>query len=206
MQKNGPEPDAEDLARAEHYALLARLYYAAPDAELLNALAGTAAEARAAASTPIEAAWHRLANAAAAMDVEAALDEYDSVFVGTGKAEITLYASHYLSQAAPERVLVKLRAELASMRLGRRSGAAEPEDHIAALCDVMRYLISHDGNDGEKDAALQQQKQFFVEYISPWYADFCVSVAASRKTNFYRHVATFAKVFFDVEAEAFELA
>jgi TorA maturation chaperone TorD len=70
----------------------------------------------------------------------------------------------------------------------------------------MRYLITHGGNDGEKDAALQQQKQFFVEYISPWYADFCVSVAASRKTNFYKHVATFTQAFFDVEAEAFELA
>jgi TorA maturation chaperone TorD len=199
--------DQEEARRAEFYALLASLFYAAPDPALLKAIAGAGMtgggiEARPAEGAPLAASWRMLAAASLAMDAEAARDEYDSVFIGTGRAEITPYASHYLGASAPERVLVNLRGELAAMGLGRKGGALEPEDHLAALCDVMRYLVLR----GDDDVALQQQKLFFKAYISPWYAEFCVSVAASRKTNFYKHVATFTQAFFDVEAEAFELA
>jgi TorA maturation chaperone TorD len=199
--------DQEDAGRVELYALLARLFYAAPDPALLKAIAdaGTAdggMVVKPAEGAPLAASWRMLVAASRAMDAEAARDEYDSVFIGTGRAEVTPYASHYLGGPAPESVLVKLRGELAAMGLGRKSGALEPEDHLAALCDVMRYLVLR-GND---DIALQQQKLFFRGYIAVWYAEFCVSVAASRKTNFYKHVATFTQAFFDVEAEAFELA
>jgi TorA maturation chaperone TorD len=198
--------EQEEAARAEFYALLARLFYAGPDAALLQAIALTGAGGGTTAGwpepAPLGAAWRALASASLAMDAEAARDEYDSVFVGTGRAEITPYASHYLGRSAPERVLVSLRGELAALGLGRKSGAAEPEDHLAALCDVMRYLVLR----GTRDAALQQQKRFFTAYIAPWYAEFCASVAASGKTNFYKPVAAFSQAFFDVEAEAFELA
>ena len=194
--------EREDAARAGFYALLARLLHAAPDAALLIAIADAGIATGADESGPVADRWRSLAAASRAMDAEAARDEYDSVFIGTGRAEITPYASHYLGKSAPERVLVKLRGEIAAHGLGRKGGASEPEDHLAALCDVMRYLVLRGGG----DAALQQQKLFFTEYIAPWYADFCVAVAASRKTNFYKHVAAFIQAFFDVEAEAFELA
>ena len=209
VELGAAELDAEDAARAGHYALLAQLFYVAPGAGLLSALANADAGGGApgaADDSPLAAAWRKLAAAAAAMDAEAVREEYDNVFVGIGKAEITLYASHYLGKSAPERLLVRLRDDLGTLGLARKGGAREPEDHLAALCDVMRYMISHGGKQGDLDGALQQQKQFFLAYISPWYAQFCVAVAASRQTNFYKHVATFAKVFFEVEAEAFELA
>jgi TorA maturation chaperone TorD len=199
--------DEADAGRAEFYALLARLFYAAPDPALLTAIADAGMAdggfaARPTEGAPLAASMRMLAAASRAMDAEAARDEYDSVFIGTGRAEITPYASYYLGRSAPERVLVKLRAELAAMGLGRKHGALEPEDHLAALCDVMRYLVLR----GNQDVALQQQKIFFNEYIAAWYAEFCVSVAASSKTNFYKHVATFTQAFLDVEAEAFELS
>ena len=83
----------EEVARANFYALLARLFYAAPDAALLDAIA--AAGEIEAEDGGIAAAWQGLARAATAADPEAVRDEYDTAFVGTGKAPVTLYACAY---------------------------------------------------------------------------------------------------------------
>ena len=190
----------EDQARADHYALIARLFYAGPDAQLLGAIAG-ADEIAGEGATALAAAWRALGAAAAAMDAEAAREEYDSVFVGTGKAEITPYASHYLAESMQERVLVRLRAALTEMGLAKNQVAAEYEDHFSGLCEVMRHLIFF----GSDDVAVQKQKSFFLEYIASWYVNFCAAVIASPNTNFYKPVAGFTKAFLDVEAGSFEM-
>ena len=191
----------EDQARADFYALIARLFYAGPDAALLAAIAGADEIAGEDETTPLAAAWKALGAAAAAMDAEAAREEYDSVFVGTGKAEITPYASHYLAESMQERVLVRLREALAEMGLAKNQSAAEYEDHFSGLCEVMRHLIAA----GSSDVAVQEQKVFFLEYLVPWYAGFCAAVTASPNTNFYKHVAVFTKAFLDVEVDSFEM-
>jgi len=193
----------EDRARADFYALIARLYYAAPDAGLLAALAGADEIDAESENAALGQAWHALIAAAAAMDAEAAREEYDSVFVGTGKAEITPYASHYLAESMKENVLVRLRAELAAMGLARAQGVGEYEDHFSGLCEVMRHLILFFGSG---DVAAQKQKKFFIAYIDPWYADFYSAVMASHNTNFYKRVAAFTKAFLDVETESFYIA
>ncbi|MEK7360957.1 MAG: molecular chaperone TorD family protein, partial [Pseudomonadota bacterium] len=139
--------------------------------------------------------------AAAAMDAEAAQAEYDNVFVGTGKAEITPYASHYLTESMQERVLVRLRETLTEMGLAKTRSATEYEDHLSGLCEVMRHLIFF----GSGDVAVQKQKSFFLEYLDSWDATFCASVMASPNTNFYKHVAVFTKAFLDVERSSFQL-
>jgi TorA maturation chaperone TorD len=192
----------EDRARADFYALISRLFYAGPDAGLLAALAGADKIAGEAENVSLAQAWKSLISAAAAMDAEAAQEEYDSVFVGTGKAEITPYASHYLAESMKESVLVRLRAELAASGLERDQRAAEYEDHFSGLCEVMRHLI-HLGSD---DAAVQKQKTFFMRYLVPCYAGFCDAVTDSPNTNFYKPVARFTKAFLDVENESFEIA
>ena len=191
----------EDRARADFYALISRLFFAGPDAGLLAAIAAADEIAGEAENVSLAEAWKSLIAAAAAMDAEAAQEEYDSVFVGTGKAEITPYASNYLAQSMKENVLVRLRAELAATGLARGRGVAEYEDHFAGLCEVMRHLIFLGSN-----GAVQKQKSFFLEYVDPWYADFCAAAIASPNTNFYKHVAQFTKAFLDVEAESFEIA
>ena len=191
----------EDSARADFYALIARLFYAGPDAHLLAAIAGADEIAGTDETAPLAAAWRALGAAAAAMDAEAAREEYDSVFVGTGEAEITPYASHYLAQSMQERVLVRLRDALAEMGLAKNQPAAEYEDHFSGLCEVMRHLITA----GSSDGAVRQQESFFLEYLVPWYAVFCAAVMASPNTNFYKHVAVFTKAFLDVERDSFEL-
>jgi TorA maturation chaperone TorD len=198
-----PSPDVsdEDRARADFYALIARLFYAGPDAQLLAAIAGADDIAGTGESTPLATAWRALGTAAAAMDAEAAREEYDHVFVGTGKAEITPYASHYLAESMQERVLVRLREALTQMGLAKNQFAAEYEDHFSGLCEVMRHLIYL----GSDDVAVQKQKSFFLEYLENWDAVFCAAVIASPNTNFYKHVAIFTKAFLDVERDSFEL-
>jgi len=205
-QLNSPELSAvvlqEDRARADFYAVISRLFYAGPDAGLLAAIAGADEIAGEAENVSLAQAWRSLIAAAAAMDAEAALEEYDSVFVGTGKAEVTPYASHYLVESMKENVLVRLRADLATSGLERERGAAEYEDHFAGLCEIMRHLIFF----GSDDVAVQKQKTFFMGYLVPCYASFCAAVTASPNTNFYKHVARFTKAFLDVETASFEIA
>lgn len=193
----------EDRARADFYALISRLLYAAPDRDLLAAIAAAGEIPAEGADASLSLAWNALVAAAAAMDAEAAQEEYDSVFVGTGKAEVTPYASGYVTDSMRESILVRLRAELAALGLGRVPGVAEYEDHFASLCEVMRHLILLPGT---ADAAVQKEKIFFMEYLAFCYAEFCAAVAASPNTNFYKHVARFAKAYFDVETESFNLA
>jgi len=67
-----PEPGAdalqEDRARADFYALISRLFYAGPDAQLLAAIAGADEIAGEAENAPLALAWKSLIAAAAAMD------------------------------------------------------------------------------------------------------------------------------------------
>ena len=204
-QVNLPELAAavsqEDQGRADFYALISRLLFAGPDAGLLSAIAAADEIAGEAENNLLAQTWKALIAAASAMHAEAAQDEYDSVFVGTGKAEITLYATQYLSESTKENVLVRLRAELAEIGLQREQGAAEYEDHFSALCEVMRHLIFFDSN-----AAVQKQKSFFLRYLVPCYAIVCEAAIASPNTNFYKHVARFTKAFLDVETESFDIA
>jgi len=196
-----PPEVPEDKARAGYYALLARLFYSGPDAQLLSAIAGADEMADDGPRSAVGEAWSGFAAAAQAMDPEAAKLEYDELFVGTGKAEVTPYASYYLAQTGREKILVRLRGELAELGLSRAPGVHEPEDHFAGLLDVMRHLILL----GSDDAALQKQQVFFTRYIQPSYEGFCGAISASSKSNFYKHVAQFASAFFMVEAEALKV-
>jgi len=197
---NFQSPDVpEDRARAGYYALLARLFYSGPDAPLLEAIAGPGEMV--ADGGPLAGPWSALAAAARAADPEAARLEYDEVFVGTGKAEVTPYASFYLSETGREKILVRLRQELATFGLGRSEAALEPEDHFAGLFEVMRHLISG----GSGDAALQKQQQFFSRYIEGSFKGFCGAMSASGKANFYKSVGVFAQTFLVVESEGLKV-
>src|SRR5215472_1374759 len=96
-----PPEIPEDHARAGYYALLARLFYAGPDVGLLAAIVG--AEGPEDRQSALGEAWNALAAAARETDVEAARIEYDQLFVGTGKAEVTPYATFYLSETGREK-------------------------------------------------------------------------------------------------------
>lgn len=196
-----PPEVPEDQARAGYYALLARLFYSGPDAMLLETIAGADEIANGAEQSALADAWHKLAAVARGMDAEAARLEYDEIFIGAGKAEVTPYATYYLAETGREKILANLRGELAGLGLSRAERSREPEDHMAGLFDVMRHLISL----GSGDAALQKQQAFFSRYIAPAHGRFCSAVLKSNKSNFYKYVAHFAEAFVLVETEALKV-
>ena len=192
-------PPPEDAARADLYALLSRLFYAGPDAALLQAIA--AAEGLiAVADTDLSKSWIALCAAAKQADAEAVTFEYDQIFVGTGKAPVSIYASHYLTGSFKEQTLVHLRDELERLGLQRRGSATEPEDHLAGLLDVMRHLVAR--GDGEENVAAQTS--FFTSYLKPWHADFANVVVKMPGAAFYATVCRFMQAYFTIEVESFD--
>jgi TorA maturation chaperone TorD len=185
----------EEVERANFYALLGRLFYAPPDQPLLDALSAPAQDG---ADGALGLARRELASAAAKAESARVKEEFDTVFVGTGKAPVTLYACAYSIRYTNEAPLALLRGELAALGLGRRPEVSEPEDHIAALCEVMRHLIA-------EQKGLSEQRAFFEKWIWPSAEPLCDAISRSDTTRFYRAVAGFAKAFLELEHSAFQL-
>ena len=202
--------EPEDQARADFYALLARLYAAAPDAGLLSAIAGAPPLATTThtgetgdVAVALARAWDDVRAASAAMDPAAATQEYDELFVGAGKVEVNLHASHWLAGAMMQRPLAEVRAALAVMGLGRRPDATMIEDHLAALCETMRLLVT--GHDERRPASVADQRAFFERHMAPWIADCCAAIEANPVANYYRPVAKFTKVLLALERDSFAI-
>jgi TorA maturation chaperone TorD len=194
----------EDAARADLYAVLARLFFSAPDQALLLQLAASDVSAAAEADeAPLPKAWASLCRAAARTDSAAVQAEYEARFISVGKPQVMLYASYYLTGFMMEKPLAKLRHDLAALGLGRLDGVAEPEDHFAALAEVMRLIITDSSGSPAQRAA--RQKEFFMRHVAPWYAQFCAAIAAVPGRGFYYAVGRFAEAFLDVEAESFQI-
>ena len=191
----------EETARAEVYGLLAQLYYAPATPPLLDALRVAVTEAPAAGAY-LEEPWRDLVAVARALDNRAVAAEYDALFGGVGKPEIYLFGSHYLSGFLNEKPVARLRTELAALGLVRDESMPETEDHIAYLCEVMRYLIA--GDDVEV-ANLTRQREFFAAHLQPWAAALCDAIAAHPKARFYAALAGFTRAFMSVEVQAFDM-
>jgi TorA maturation chaperone TorD len=193
--------DREELARAEVYGLLASLYYAAPTHELYEQLQVAVTEAPAAGAF-LESSWGELVAAARRLARDQIEDEFVALFGGVGKPEVFLYASWFVAGHLNEKPLVDLRRDLAALGLERGTGVLETEDHLATLCEVMRYLIA--GEDpGVSNLATQQR--FFNAHLRPWTETLCDAIAAQPRADFYRALAGFSRDFFAVEAQAFDL-
>lgn len=192
----------EETARAEVYGLLAALYYAAPSVELLENMRVAVTEAPAAGAL-LEGSWGELVAAAREQGREDILREHDLLFGGVGKPEVYLFGSHYLSGFLNEKPLAALRDELAKLGLARDDEAmSETEDHVAYLCEVMRYLIA--GDDVEV-ANLTRQQEFFARHVQPWMPLMCEAVMQHPKARFYRALAAFTQAFLSIESQGFDM-
>jgi TorA maturation chaperone TorD len=183
-----PPLGPEDRSRAEFYALLARLYGDAPDTGLLQAI-GAAQPVD--ADTPFASAWNRLIAASRAMDAEAATQEYTDLFIGVGKCEVNLHASHWITGAMLDRPLAELRGVLAGLGLGRRDDVTMLEDHLSALFETMRLLIS--GQPGMPPVGIAMQRAFFERHVATWAFLCCSAIRASPIANYYARVAEFTE-------------
>jgi len=196
------EPAPEELARANIYGLIARLFYAAPDQQLLGELLH-APEAMAspvpqtARGKDCAEAWQAIVAAARSAYPVQLENEHTELFAAPGKTPVTPYLMHYVMRYESETPLVSLRAQLARWGLARREGIAEPEDHVSAMCEVMRFAIA------VQQRTLDEQKAFFEGYFYAGAIGFCNAVTASTNAAFYRHVARFAQSFVELERDAF---
>ena len=109
--------DAEELARAEVYGLLAQLFYAPPD-DALYAQFQVAVTQAPVQGAFLETSWGELVAAARRLDLERVRGEFDALFQGIGKPEVFLYGSFYQVGKLNETPLVELRDDL--RRLGLR--------------------------------------------------------------------------------------
>jgi TorA maturation chaperone TorD len=201
----------EDAARADCYALISRLFYGPADAALLQQL-GAHAEPVLEPSdelqlvgldpdiqaSPYSTAFDALQQACRNADPVALRQEYDDLFAGAGKALVTPYTSGYAVPHAPDRHLLALREHLVAWGLVRRDAVFEIEDHVSAVCDVMRWLI-------QRERPVQEQLAFFNEFVYTGVGTFCDAIDARATTAFYKAVAGLARSFLTVEKEAFDL-
>jgi TorA maturation chaperone TorD len=200
-----PPLDPEDQARADFYALLARLFAAPPDAGLLRAIATAgplAVTSVEPAAQELARSWSDLTAASRAAEAETVTDEYEALFGGVGKSEVSLHASAYLPRAGGN-VLADLRGRLAELGLGRRPGVSMFEDHLAAVCETMRVLVA--GSEELAPADFASQQDFFLAYVSSWVPACCTAIMQFPIANYYRRVGEFMQFFMAVERESFAI-
>lgn len=193
--------DSEELARAELYGLLARLWLAPPDAELLAQFEVAVTQAPQPGAF-LEAPWQALVGAMRATTPQNAAEEFDALFLGVGKPEVFAFGSFYLTGFLNEKPLAQLRTDLAALGLVRGEQSHQTEDHVAALFEVMRYLIAGD------DVAvcnLEAQRRLFRAHLQPWVEKFCDTLEAHPRAQLYRVLAGFTRAFVQVEIQGFDL-
>ena len=200
----------EDRARADGYALISRLFYAPADADLLQQLAGEPQAPGEEAGLELQGlapeaqqngyaiAFRTLQDACRKADAAALRQEYDDLFVGAGKALVSPYTAGYAAPHAPDRHLLALREQLLTWGLARRDSSFELEDHVSAVCDVMRWLI-------ERERPVEEQLAFFDAFVATGVGGLCTAINERSKTSFYRAVAGLARALIAIEKEAFDL-
>ncbi len=188
--------DAERL-RANVYALLARFLARPPDAELLHEAAGWSGD-----DSDFGQAVTTLAAKARTADPAALKIEYEALFIGLGRGELVPYASYYLTGFLHEKPLARVRQDLRAIGAERDPSVKEPEDHIAALLDVMVGLIL-----GQfRESGLERQRAFFNAHINSWAPFFFKDLENAKTGDFYRPVGTLGRLFLAIEEAAFEMA
>jgi TorA maturation chaperone TorD len=197
----GRTDDHEELARAELYGLLARLWLAPPDAALLQQFAVAVTEPEVEGAL-LAAPWHDLVAALRHSHADETAAEFEALFQGVGKPEVFAYGSYHLSGFLNEKPLAALRTDLATLGLTRGATTLETEDHVSYVFEVMRYLIAGD------DAGvcnLEQQRRFFRAHVQTWLHGLCDTLQAHPRARVYAALAGLTRSFVDVEAQGFDM-
>lgn len=192
------EPDTGERGRAEFYHLLGVVLAKPPDDEVLAVL-GAINPGNEAPETPITTALQQLRSAAEIASRQQVKDEYFKLFIGLGRGEVAPYASWYLTGLLMDKPLAALRGELKRLGFERRDEVAEPEDHAAALCEVMGMIIL------ENALQLNEQRAFFQAYIGSWMDRFFADLGQAEAADFYKAVAQVGRQFMEIETQYFSL-
>ena len=189
--------EAEQLYRASAYGLIAALLRVAPDQHMLDHLTGLS-RGVAAEGDDLLLAMSTLALSADLHTPASIDDEFHELFIGLGKGEIVPYGSWYMTGFLMEKPLSDLRDDLATLGYVRNSSVVEPEDHVAALCEVISMMIS-EGID------ISIQRKFFQSHMTDWMSRFFSDLSEARSAIFYKSVGRFGAAFIAFEKEYFSM-
>ena len=191
-----PLPE-EQARRAGMYSVLAALLRDAPGQEVLDFVAQLESDAPG-GKAELVLALNMLSLASRHSTVTSLRDEYHALFIGLGRGELLPYGSWYQTGFLMEKPLGLLRADLARLGFERAEGVHEPEDHIAALCEVMAMLI-------QEEMPIDRQLHFFESNLGNWANQFFSDLSEARSAVFYRSVARFGMVFLSLEGRYLSL-
>lgn len=194
----------EDLARADLYGLIARFFHQPPDQELLDQIAASipAGEEVKAEDAPLAKVWHSVVEVAKNNPATAWREEFDRNFISVGRPNVILNGSFYMAGHLNEKPLVEIRRALEVFGLESAEEVTETEDHLSALCEVMRYLIA--GDDVEI-SNLTNQRNFFNDHIRPWYDELCNAIEDIPDMHLYHPVAALTREFLAIEGQSFDM-
>ena len=99
-----------------------------------------------------------------------------------------------------ERPLAELRGDLGRLGIERAEGIAEPEDHIAFLCETYAGLIA-----GAFAAGPEEASPFFARHLRPWAARMFADLEKAEMAGFYRAVGRLGRIAVEIEAAAADL-
>ncbi|SDI30591.1 chaperone TorD involved in molybdoenzyme TorA maturation [Ferrimonas sediminum] len=179
--------------RADIYQLLAGLLRDAPSQDLLDFLGNL--EVNSDDDGEMVKAWSSLKLAAQTYSVETVTQEYTDLFIGLGHGEVIPYASWYMTGTLMDTQLVQLRQDLVRLGFAREDAVKEPEDHIAALCEVMSVLLLENPQ--------HVQLSFWQKHLKPWADRLWSDLANAQGAAFYAAVAHLAEQFFIQEKDEF---
>jgi TorA maturation chaperone TorD len=180
--------------RAQTYALLAHLLSSEPDQTLIDSLAAIEVTEP---ESPMGKHWLNLIEQAKKADVEAIYDAFQALFIGVTHGELIPYGSYYQTGFLMEEPLAEIRTDLGKLGLERQQDTSEPEDHIAAVCDVMRLILSAEGT------PIVTADEFFKHHALPWFPAFFNDLAASKQHEFYSALGQFGAAFTELEQRIF---
>ncbi|WP_420907034.1 TorD/DmsD family molecular chaperone [Vibrio splendidus] len=184
----------EQTLRTEIYLVLSALFRSAPSEEVIDFLKTLDIEA---SESAMQKAWIAIQQAATESNREALEDEYQDLFIGIGRGEIVPFGSWHRTGAMMEKPLAEIRHDLELLGIERDDQVKEPEDHIAALCEVMAMLT------GEEEEALQQA--VFNKHLGPWFNSFTRQLESAESANFYKSAAQLCEAFLTLEQVRFSV-
>jgi TorA maturation chaperone TorD len=189
--------EPEDRLRADTYRVLGRLLAAPPDAETLDLFATAPVSNE---DNLLAVAWRMLAMSAERATPGEVADEYQTLFIGLGRGELVPFGSWYLTGFLMEQPLARLRTDMQKLGFERQDDVAEPEDHAAALCEIMALLAEDTG-----PGSLEVQAAFFETHIGTWMTRLFRDMQEASSARFYRAVGQLGEQFINTDQRYLEM-
>lgn len=184
--------DQEQVYRAAAYSLLAALLRSVPDQAIIDHIRNLSDFPE--QGDDLSISMHMLGLAAKSCNEVSIDDEYHNLFIGLGRGELVPYGSWYLTGFLMEKPLGLLRRDLSTLGFERSSETHEPEDHVAALCEVMSLII-------DEGREYDEQRLFFETHMGPWMGEFFNDLSQAKSAVFYRAVGRFGQAFIVFEQQ-----